>query len=437
MRLLAILFVLLLQTTTLHASVFEAETFTLSNGLQVVVIENHRAPIVTQMIWYKVGAINDPLGKSGIAHVLEHMMFKGTAAVPNGEFSQIIARNGGSENAFTGNDYTAYHQSIARDRLELVMFLESDRMKNLRFLQKDFDPELEVVKEERLMRIENNPAALLNERKNVFLWGDHPYGRPIIGTKKELSALTLNDAKQFYQTHYAPDNAILVVAGDITAEELKPLAEKYYGKIPPSRTAAEKKQYTLPYPVRSRIEMRHPQVRLHSLQRTYIVPSYLSEKKEQSFAYSVLEEILGSYQLGKMYKHFVSDKKTARITNVSYLGFMLDRGTFTLTLTARENKSLSELEKELDLFLSPQSVTQKDVDKAKKRLVADLEYLNDNPETAANLIGRFYALGMTIEDLKNWPSNIEKVSLADVQNAYKDMLTAPSVTTYLMPENTP
>ena len=183
--------------------------------------------------------------------------------------------------------------------------------------------------------------------------------------------------------------------------------------------------------------MRHPQVRLHSLQRTYIVPSYLSEKKEQSFAYSVLEEILGSYQLGKMYKHFVSDKKTARITNVSYLGFMLDRGTFTLALTARENKSLSELEKELDLFLSPQSVTQKDVDKAKKRLVADLEYLNDNPETAANLIGRFYALGMTIEDLKNWPSNIEKVSLADVQNAYKDMLTAPSVTTYLMPENTP
>ena len=437
MRLLIILFVFLLQTTALRASVFDAETFTLSNGLQVVVIENHRAPIVTQMVWYKVGSIDDPLGKSGIAHVLEHMMFKGTAAVPDGEFSQIIARNGGTENAFTSLDYTAYYQNIARDRLELVMFLESDRMKNLRFLQKDFDPELEVVKEERLMRTENNPAALLNERKNIVLWGEHPYSRPIIGTKKELSSLTLSDAKRFYQTHYAPDNAILVVAGDITAEELKPLAEKYYGKIPPSRTAAEKKQFTTPYPVRSKIEMRHPQVQLYSLQRTYIVPSYLSEKKEQSFAYSVLEEILGSYNLGKAYKHFVSNKKMARMTSVSYSGFMADKGTFTFALTAREDKILPDLEKELDLFLSPQSVTQKDVEKAKKRLVADLEYLNDNSETAANLIGRFYVLGLTVDDLKNWPANIEKVTLADVQKAYKDLLTAPYVTTYLMPENAP
>ena len=437
MRFLAILFVFLLQTTALHASVFEAETFKLNNGLQVIVIENHRAPIVTQMVWYKVGAIDDPLGKSGIAHLLEHMMFKGTSAVPDGEFSKIIARNGGSENAFTGSDYTAYYQNIARDRLELVMFLESDRMKNLRFLQKDFDPELEVVKEERLMRIENNPAALLSERRNALLWGEHPYGRPVVGTKKELSSLTLNDAKQFYQTHYAPDNAILVVAGDITAEELKPLAKKYYGKIPPSRTAAVKKQFTTPYPIRSKIEMRHPQVQLYSLQRTYIVPSHLSEKKEQSFAYSVLDEVLGTYHLGKMDKHFVSNKKIARMTGTNYSGFMLDKGTFTFTLTAREKESLSDLEKELDRFLAPQSVTQKDVDKAKKRLVADLEYLNDNPETAANLIGRFYALGLTIEDLKTWRENIEKITLTDVQNAYKNLLTASYVTTYLMPENAP
>ena len=435
MRLLTLLFIFL--ATTVQASVFDAETFTLSNGLQVVVIENHRAPIITQMVWYKTGAIDDPLGKSGIAHVLEHMMFKGTAAVPDGEFSKIIARNGGTENAFTGSDYTAYYQNIARDRLDLVMFLESDRMKNLRFYQKEFDPELAVVKEERLMRTENNPAALLNERANSVLWGDHPYGRPVIGTKKELSSLTLKDAKLFYQTHYSPDNAILIVAGDITAEELKPLAEKYYGKIPPSRTAAAKKQFTLPYPVRSKIEMRHPQVKLHSLHRAYIVPSYLSEKKEQSFSYAVLNEILGTYHLGKMYKHFVANKKTASSTGTYYSGFALDKGTFSIALTAQNGETLADLEKELDRFLSPQSVTQKDVDKAKRRLVADLEYLNDNPETAANLIGRFYVLGMTIEDLKNWKKNIEDVSLADVRKAYADMLTAPYVTTYLMPEDTP
>lgn len=420
-----------------NADIFDTEVFTLDNGMQVAVIENHRAPIVSHMVWYKTGAIDDPLGKSGIAHVLEHMMFKGTTAVPDGEFSKIVARNGGSENAFTSLDYTAYYQDIAKDRLELVMFLESDRMKNLRFSQKDFDPELEVVKEERLMRIENNPAALLSEHRNRLLWGEHPYARPVIGTKKELSALTLEDAKRFYQTHYAPDNAILVVAGDVSVEEIKPLAEKYYGKIPPSRTARSKKQFTLPYPVRSRIEMRHPQIKLYSLQRVYIVPSHLSENKEQSYAYTVLDEILGTYHLGKMYRHFIVNQKTARSAGTSYAGFTLSNGTFGFYITARENKSLNDLEKELDRFMNPDSITQKDLDKAKKRLVADIEYLNDNPATAANIVGRFYTLGMTIEDLKNWTVNIEKVTLDDVKKAYADLLKAPSVTTYLMPENAP
>ncbi len=437
MLFLFLLFFSLLQTEAACASIFETQTFTLDNGMQVAVIENHRAPVVTHMVWYKTGGIDDPAGKSGIAHLLEHMMFKGTAAVPDGEFSKIIARNGGSENAFTSLDYTAYYQNIARDRLELVMFLESDRMKNLRFSQEDFAPELEVVKEERLMRIENHPAGLLNERRNAMLWGEHPYGRPIIGTKKELSSLTLKDAKRFYQTHYAPDNAVLVVAGDITADELKPLAEKYYGKIPPSRTAVAKRQFSTHYPTRSRIEMRHPQVNLYSLQRVYIVPSYLSENKEQSFSYAVLDEILGTYHLGKMYNHFIVNKKTARSVGAGYSGFSLDKGTFAFSITAAENESLTNLEKELDRFTDPASLTQKDLDKAKKRLVADLEYLDDNPESAANLVGRFYALGLTIEDLKNWKSNIENVTLADVKKAYADMLSAASVTTYLMPKDAP
>ncbi len=415
-------------------SVFNAETFKLDNGMQVVVIENHRAPVVTHMVWYKTGSIDDPLGKSGTAHVLEHMMFKGTSKVPDGEFSKIIARNGGSENAFTSYDYTAYYQNIARDRLELVMFLESDRMKNLRFSQQQFDPELEVVKEERLMRTENNPSALLSERRNNLLWSEHPYSRPIIGTKKELSSLTLEDVKRFYRAHYAPDNAILVVAGDITAKELKPLAQKYYGKIAPSRTATSKRQFVLPHPVRSKIEMRHPQAQLHSLLRVYVVPSYLSENKEQSHAYAVLDEILGRYHLGKLYKHFIVNKKSARSASAGYSGFSLDRGTFSIALTAKEGIPLADLEKQLDQFLDPSSIRQKDVDKAKKRLVSDLEYLNDNPETAANLIGRFYVLGLTIKDLNNWASNIEKVTLEEVQKAYADMLASSSVTTYLMPQ---
>lgn len=437
MRFLLFVLCALLQTRAVNASIFDTRTFTLDNGMQVVVIENHRAPVVTHMVWYKTGGIDDPAGKSGIAHLLEHMMFKGTAAVPDGEFSKIIARNGGSENAFTSLDYTAYYQNIARDRLELVMFLEADRMRNLRFSQEDFDPELEVVKEERLMRVENNPAGLLSERRNAALWGEHPYGRPIIGTKKELASLTMRDAERFYKARYAPDNAILVVAGDITENELKPLAEKYYGKIPPGRTAVAKRLFSTLYPTRSRIEMRHPQVNLYSLQRVYIVPSYLSENKEQSFAYSILDEILGRYHLGKMYNHFIVNKKTARSTGTDYRGFTADKGTFSFFITAAEDKSLADLEKELDRFANPDSISQKDLDKAKKRLVADLEYLNDDPEGAANLVGRFYALGLTIEDLKNWKSNIESVTLADVKKAYADMLSAASVTTYLMPKDAP
>ena len=287
------------------------------------------------------------------------------------------------------------------------------------------------------MRIENNPASLLSEHRNRLLWGEHPYARPVIGAKKELSALTLEDAKRFYQTHYTPDNAILVIAGDVSAEEIKPLAEKYYGRIPPSRTARSKKQFTLPYPVRSRIEMRHPQIKLYSLQRFYIVPSYLSENKEQSYAYTVLDNILGTYHLGKMYKHFIIRQKTARSAGTNYSGFSLSNGTFGFYITAQENESLNDLEKELDRFMDPDTVTQKDLDKAKKRLIADIEYLNDNPETAANIVGSFYALGLSIEDLKNWTANIEKVTLDDVKKAYADLLKAPSVTTYMMPENAP
>lgn len=438
MRFLTAVCLIFLAALPARADIFQADSFTLDNGLQVVVVENHRAPVVSHMVWYKTGGIDDPLGKSGIAHVLEHMMFKGTPAVPDGEFSKIIARNGGTENAFTSLDYTAYFQNIARDRLELVMFLEADRMKNLRFSEKDFVPELEVVKEERLMRYDNSPGMILAERKARLLWGDHPYGRPVIGTKKELAALQLKDAQQFYQTHYAPDNAVLVVAGDITAEELKPLAEKYYGKVPPSRTAVAKRQFTLPFPVKSRIEMRHPQTKIYTLYRDYIVPSYISDSSEQSFSYAVLGEILGTYNLGKMHKYFINRKKSATRASAGYNGFSLDRGTFYFALTSAGKEDLPELEKQLDGFLNPSSITQQDVDKAKKRLVSDLEYLNDDPGSAADIVGRFYVLGLSVEDLRNWKENIGKVTLADVRKAYAGMIAAPSVTTYLMPEaNTP
>lgn len=416
-------------------NIIPATSFVLKNGLEVVAVENRRAPVVTHMIWYKVGGTDDPLGKAGLAHVLEHMMFKGTKNVPDGEFSKIVSRNGGEENAFTGLDYTAYYQNIARDRLETVMFLESDRMKNLRLTERDFAPELEVVKEERLMRYDNRPIMLLQERKNKALWGDHPYSRPVIGSRRELNALTLDDLKRFYEEYYAPDNAILVVAGDISANELKPLAEKYYGGIPPRRGVAEKRQPRTPYPVNARLDMKHPQVKVRTFMKEYVVPSYADGNGKKSLSYDVLAEMLGATHVGALYKRFVVRDETARAANAYYDGLTPDKASFIISAVTDDADSLKKLEKGINDFLASYAVREKETEKAKARLIAGLEYANDDPETAANLVGRFRVAGIPLERLQKRKEGIAAVTRDDVAEALREMLeNAPRATTVLMPE---
>ena len=413
-----------------------ATSFVLDNGLEVIAVENRRSPVVTHMVWYKAGGTDDPLGKSGLAHVLEHMMFKGTAKIPDGEFSKIVFRNGGEENAFTGPDYTAYYQNIARNRLETVMFLEADRMKNLRLRERDFAPELEVVKEERLMRYDNRPLMLLQERKNKALWGDHPYSRPVIGSRKELNSLTLDDVKRFYEEHYSPDNDVLIVAGDISAEELKPLAEKYYGKIPPRRGAVEKHTPKLPYPVNARLEMKHPQAKVYTLTKEYAVPSYADGNEKKARAYDVLAEMLGAVHVGALYRRFVVREEIARTAGAYYDGLSPKHSTFLISAVTDNQKSLEKLENELNEFLSSYAVTEKEIQKAKKRLSVGLEYANDNPETAANFIGRLRMTGLSADSLKTWKADIEAVTKEDVENALNDMLHASAcAVTVLMPED--
>ena len=226
----SILFLVLLGTLpALAAKRFEAESFTLSNGLQVAVIPNHRAPIVTQMIWYKIGGADEARGKSGIAHFLEHLMFRGTKETPPGAFSRIIAENGGRENAFTTHDYTAFFQNVAADRLELVMKLEAERMTGLVINDAVLLPERKVIIEERLMRIDNSPPALLREQLDTALFLHHPYRIPVIGWEHEMRGLSTHDALDFYHRWYAPNNAVLVIAGDVTPARVHELAEKYYG----------------------------------------------------------------------------------------------------------------------------------------------------------------------------------------------------------------
>jgi zinc protease len=209
-----------------------ATEFTLSNGMQVVVIPDHRAPVVTHMVWYRVGAADEPRGKSGIAHFLEHLMFKSTEKIASGEFSRIVSRMGGQDNAFTSQDATAYFQRIHKDRLGEVMAMEADRMVNLRLTEHEVLTERDVILEERRSRVENNPQAVLDEQMNAVLYYSHTYGIPVIGWEHEIARLTREDALSFYKHHYAPNNAILVVSGDVTPEEVRRLAEETYGKIP-------------------------------------------------------------------------------------------------------------------------------------------------------------------------------------------------------------
>src|SRR6056297_1086511 len=218
----------------------QVTTFTLDNGMEVVVIEDHRAPVVVHMVWYRAGSSDEPPGTSGIAHYLEHLLFKGTDTLEPGEFSSTVAKNGGSDNAFTSDDYTAYFQRIAADRLGLMMQMESDRMVNLRLTEEDIATELNVIIEERNQRVENNPAALFREQKSALQYLNHPYGDPIIGWQHEMSNLGMEDALDFYKTYYAPNNAVLIVAGDVEPNEVRALAETHYGKIPANPDLSER-----------------------------------------------------------------------------------------------------------------------------------------------------------------------------------------------------
>lgn len=416
-------------------SLFNAEEFTLDNGMQVVVISNHRAPIVTHMVWYKVGAADELPAEYGIAHFHEHLMFRGTKNVPAYEFSKIISRNGGVDNAFTSQDFTAYHQNIAVDRLGLVMEMEADRMMNLVLDEEGFNAERKVVIEERLSRYDNNPSALFSERLREMLWHTHPYGKPVIGFMKDIINLDLNDVIDFHNRWYAPNNAVLVVAGDITAEQLKPLAEKYYGIIPARKLPKRDRIGKLSLPIKARIEMKHKQVRQPSLVRYYIAPSYNTAKDGQAYALQILSEILGGDNTSKLYRSLVVKQKVAVSAGSWYNPNSASYGTFGIYASPQVGENIKPMENALHDELKKFLVTEKDVEKAKKRLCAGLVYLKDKASSGANILGKSLAVGLTLNDVESWAMRIEKVTPEDVMKAAHNIFeNASSVTGILMPE---
>lgn len=417
---------------------FKADTFYLDNGMEAVVLENHRAPVVAHMVWYKTGGIDDKTGKGGTAHLLEHLMFKGTKKVPNGAFSKIVARAGGEENAFTGADFTGYYQNIAKDKLETVMFLEADRMRSLSLTPEDFAPERQVVAEERLMRYDNAPDNAFAERKKSILWAEHPYARAVIGTRAEIADLQLSDVLDFYNTRYAPDNAILVVAGDVTADEVKTLAHKYYGAVPPARNPVQKRVFPAPPNVKTRLEMTHPQAKTKLVTKDFIVPSLNGEDKKLPAAFEVLEEVLNAPHAGVFYKKLIAARKAVS-AGASYNGFALDRATFSIYARADANADEKSLETALnDAFDALEKyLTDKDVEKAKKRLTAGMEYINDSPETQANIVGMTRVLGLDLNEILLYREKIAAVSARDVIGALRYLKSAPQISGVLLPEAAP
>lgn len=423
-----------------QARVFDPETFTLANGLQVVVIENHRAPIVTHMIWYKVGAADESVGESGNAHFLEHLMFKGTKTLAPGEFSEIIARNGGQENAFTSYDYTGYYQTVARDRLDIVMRYEADRMANLVLTDAVVLPERDVVLEERRSRVDNEPGSQLRETMQAALYLNHPYRLPVIGWENEIRNLSTETALAFYRRWYAPNNAVLVVAGDVNADEVRQLAEKYYGQVPAKAVPDRRRPAEPPQYAARRVTLKSAQVRQPSLSISYLAPGHNSPGGEHAYALQILDRILGGGATSRLYRSLVVEQGLAAGTGSSYSATAYDLSSFNFYASPRPGVAMDKLEEALRAELSRvirDGVTEAEVALAKRQLQASAIFARDSLSAAPNIFGRALTSGRSVEDVEAWPDRIGAVTVEQINAATRAVLRdEQSVTGLLLPKPT-
>jgi zinc protease len=432
------LLALVLAAPPAASRVFDPETFTLANGMQVVVITNRRAPIISHMVWYRVGAADELQGHSGIAHFLEHLMFKGTREVGPGEFSRVVQRNGGRLNAFTSHDYTGYFENVARDRLEVVMRLEADRMVNLSLAENEVNSERDVILEERRQVTDSRPSARLAEQLSAALYLNHPYGRPIIGWMHEMRELTRADANAWYQRWYAPNNAILVVAGDISAAELRPLAERYYGSIP-SRPVPQRARPQEPPPqAERRVTLRDPRVAQPEFSRVWLAPSYHSDGREHAYALEVLSDILGGGQTARLARALVMDRELAVGAGSYYDADALDQTSFSVRVNARPGVDIAAVEAAVDDEIARvvnDGVTAEEVARAIARMQAAAVLGRDSLQNAARVFGEVLTTGGTVEDVEAWPDRIAAVTAAQVNAAARAILRPErSATGLLLPQ---
>lgn len=422
------------------AQVYRPETFRLPNGLDVVVVDNPRVPAVAVMVWYRAGAADEAIGKGGIAHFLEHLMFKGTPSVGPGEYARIIGREGGTQNAFTGHDYTSYWSEVASDRLEMVLKLEADRMVNLELSDAAVLPERDVILEERSQVVDNRPASQFGEQARAMLFQHYPYRLPVIGWRHEMQKLTREDAIAWYRRYYAPNNAILVVAGDVDIARLKPLAEKYFGPIP-ARPIPERFRPDEPPPrAARRLTMKNEQIGTASISRTYQAPSYRYGDTKHAYALQVLAELFGGGATSRLNRTMVVERPLATSAGSYYEANAIGPGTFGLYASPRQGTSVDEAEAALDAALEKliaDGPTDDEVARAKQRLSAASAFARDSLRGPAMALGAALAIGRGIEDVESWPKRIDAVTKDEVTAAARAVLRPEaSVTAILLPKPT-
>ncbi len=415
-------------------------SYSLENGMEVVVIEDHRAPIVTHMVWYRVGAADEPVGKSGIAHFLEHLMFKGTDAVPDGQFSPIVEANGGNDNAFTSQDYTAYYQQVAADRLPLMMEMEADRMRGLVLDDAAMLTERDVVLEERALRTDSDPGSLFGEQRDAAQFLNHPYGTPVIGWPNEVDALTLQDALDFYGVFYAPNNAILVVAGDVQPAEVLAWAEQYYGPLQPSEGITKRlRPQEPPQRAARRLVYNDPRVASPYVIRSYLAPNRKAGDQTQAAALSLLADVLGGGGITSLLgQRLQIEEDIALASGAFYSGLSYDPDTFGMYVVPKPDVSLENAEARMDAtlqFLLDNGVDPARLARSKATLLADAIYAMDSQRGLAQRYGAALTSGLTVEDVAAWPDILQAVTEADILAAAQEVLDIRhSVTGYLMGE---
>jgi zinc protease len=406
----------------LPAAAEPVSSFTLDNGLEVVVIEDHRAPVVVQMIWYRVGAADEPPGHSGIAHFLEHLMFKGTENIGPNQFSAIVEAQGGDDNAFTSWDYTAYFQRVAADRLDLVMGLEADRMRNLRLTEEDVLTERQVILQERGQRTDSSPGALLSEQMRAAQYLNHPYAIPIIGWRHEMERLSREDALEYYERFYAPNNAILILAGDVDPETARTLAEKHYGPLAPSDgiTPRDRPQEP-PQLAERRITLADERVSEPYVFRTYIAPERDPGAQKDAAALTVLAELLGgSGQTSVLARALQFDSQTAVYATAFYDGTSIDDGTFGLIVVPAPGVSLADAEAAMDGVIDDFLATGPDpaaLERIRMQVRAGDIYARDDVNRLARRYGEGLSVGLTLADIESWDEALSAVTEADIMAA--------------------